>query len=274
MVEINVLGQLDAQVNGRSIVPDASKPRQVLTLLAIRAGRLVPVSDLIEELWEERMPRSAVATIQTYILVLRRRIQKAMPQASGDEVKSILCTRRKGYMLDIPADDVDATRYHALATAGEQALAAEDYELASQKLHAALDCWRGPALVDVNTGPRLSVELAWLEQSRLVAIESRIEADLHLGRHHQLLGELAELTARYPLHEMLCTQYMTALAACGQKWRALEAFRTLRKSLVATLGLEPSIHVHRLHQALLKSDLPSEGKLAFRPGNALRVEIS
>jgi SARP family transcriptional regulator, regulator of embCAB operon len=272
MLKINVLGPLEARVNGQSIVPDASKPRQMLALLAIRAGRLVPVTELIEELWGERIPRSAVATIHTYVLTLRRRIRMAMPPAIQDDVKTILRTRRKGYTLDIPPNNVDVIQYHALATAGAQALAAGDYESASSMLHAALDCWRGAALVDVTTGPRLSVEVAWLEQSQLVATESRIEADLHLGRHHQILGDLAGLTARYPLHEALCEQYMTALTACGQKWRALEAFQTLRSSLVSSLGLEPSAHVHRLHHAILNSELPRMSQPTFRTG-ALTAEI-
>jgi SARP family transcriptional regulator, regulator of embCAB operon len=265
VLDINVLGPLDARVNGQSIVPDAAKPRQVLALLAMRAGQVVPMSDLIEELWEEHKPRAAVGTIQTYILALRRRIQTALPEDAGDEAKSILSTRRRGYMLDIPPTNVDAHRYHSLATAGEKALADRDYESASRMLHTALECWRGPALVDVNTGPCLGIELTWLEQSRLVAMESRVEADLHLGRHHQILGELAELTARYPLHEMLCAQYMTALTACGQRWRALEAFRTLRKNLVATLGLEPSVHVHRLHRAILNAEVLPASNLTFFP---------
>lgn len=265
-MEINLLGPIEARVNGQSIVPDAAKPRQLLTLLAINAGQVVPVSDLIEELWEERVPRTAVGTVQTYVLTLRRRIQTTLPRDTGDEAKGILGTRRKGYTLDIPPDNVDTHRYRALATRGERALAAKDYESASRMLHAALACWRGPALADVPAGPRLSIELTWLEQSRLVATESRIEADLHLGRHHQVLGELAELTARYPLHEMLCAQYMTALTACGQRWRALEAFRTLRKNLVTRLGLEPSVQVHRLHRAILNAEVPATSDLTALPG--------
>lgn len=86
-------------------------------------------------------------------------------------------------------------------------------------------------------------------------MESRIEADLQLGRHHQLLGELAELTALYPLHERLCEQYMTALYVCGCKWKALEIFRRLRQRLVDELGVEPSVQVQRLQHAILNADV-------------------
>jgi DNA-binding SARP family transcriptional activator len=109
--------------------------------------------------------------------------------------------------------------------------------------------------VDVRVGALLRVEVARLEQSRLGVLESRIEADLRLGRHHQLLGELAELTARYPMHETLCAQYMTVLSASGCKWRALEIFRTLRQKLVEELGVEPSAQVQNLQRAILNSDV-------------------
>jgi DNA-binding SARP family transcriptional activator len=129
-----------------------------------------------------------------------------------------------------------------------------DHEAASRLLRSALDVWRGPALVDVQIGIRLGVKVNGLEESRLGVMESRIEADLRLGRHHMLLGELAELAARFPMHENLCAQYMTALYRSGRKWRALEVFRRLRETLVDELGLEPSRHVQSVQQAILNSD--------------------
>jgi DNA-binding SARP family transcriptional activator len=106
----------------------------------------------------------------------------------------------------------------------------------------------------VKTGPPLDIEVTRLQQSRLSTLESRIEADLQLRRRRQLLGELAELTARYPMHEKLCAQYMTALYLSGMKWRALEVFWALRKTLVRELGIEPSIQVQRLQREILKVD--------------------
>jgi DNA-binding SARP family transcriptional activator len=236
-------------------VPTARKPRQVLALLACCAGRIVPVSALIEELWSnEEPPRSANQVVQTYIMRLRQRIDKARLSGDNGAGKQILITRPGGYMLDIAPEDVDVHRFQKLAMAGEEALEQGDHRAASDLLGSALDSWSGPALVDVQVGSQLGVEVEWLEQSRLGVLESRIEADMGLGRHHQLLGELAELTARYPLHEKLCEQYMTALYQCGRKWRALEIFQRLRQRLVDELGIGPSRHVQQVHCAILNAD--------------------
>jgi DNA-binding SARP family transcriptional activator len=251
-VEVNLLGTLDVSVNGISIVPTAGKPRQVLSLLALNAGQLVTVPTLVEELWGAAAPRSAVSTIQTYILALRKRIASCLP--TGRTVRNILATRPRGYSLDIAVDDVDVHRYQALGASGQRALESGDHETASKLLGAALDIWRGPALADVHTGLRLDIEVTRLEQTRLTMLESRIEADLRLGRYHHLLAELAEFTARYPMHEKMCAHYMTALHICGMKWRALEAFRNLRATLVRELGIEPSIQVQRLQRAILSAD--------------------
>lgn len=252
-MEVKVLGPLEARQNGMSIVPTARKPRQVLSLLAIGAGQLIPVPMLIEELWGlEHAPRSATQVVQTYILRLRECINDA---TDGDTAKQILITRPGGYTLDIAPEDVDIHQFQRFANAGEQALSAGDANTASTMLGAALELWRGPTLIDVQVGSRLSVEVERLDQLRLGVLESRIDADLRLGRHHQLLGELAELTARYPLHEKLCEQYMTALYTCGCKWRALEIFQRLRQRLVNELGIEPSVHVQRVHRAILNADI-------------------
>jgi DNA-binding SARP family transcriptional activator len=199
-------------------------------------------------------PRSAIQLVQTYILRLRQLIEGTLPPGTG-AAKDILITRPGGYTLDIAPEDVDVHEYQELAAAGDRAVEAGDRRAASALFGRALAVWRGPALVDVRIGPRMGIEVARLEQSRLGVLESRIDADLRLGRHHQLLGELAELTARYPMHEKLCAQYMTALYVSGCKWRALELFRTLRQKLVDELGVEPSVQVQHLQQAILNADV-------------------
>jgi SARP family transcriptional regulator, regulator of embCAB operon len=253
-MEVKVLGPLEARENGRSILLTASKPRQILSLLAVSAGELVTVSELVEELWGLNAPRSAVQSVQTYILRLRQGIEAALPSGGSSVAKDVLVTRPCGYALNISTKDVDVHGYQELAQAGERAMEAGDYQSASRLFGSALSRWRGPALVDVRVGPRLGIEVARLEQSRLGVLESRIDADLGLGRHRQLLSELAELTTRYPMHEKLCAQYMTALYVSGCKWRALEVFRTLRQNLVDELGVEPSVHVQRLQRAILNCD--------------------
>lgn len=253
MLTVNVLGPLEVWANGKAIAPSAKKLRQVLALLAMHAGQPVSVATIIEELWGSHAPRSAVATLQTYIMGLRRQIRAGLP---ADDAMNILASRPGVYMLEIAPENVDEYRFRELAAAGERAMTGEDHATAARLLGRALDCWRGNALVDVQIGSQLDIEVARLKQSRLAVHSSRIEADLQLGRHHQLLGELAELNARYPMHEKFCTQYMTALTVCGQKWRALDVFLTLRKTLVGELGVEPSFSVQRLQRAILRSDLP------------------
>lgn len=267
-MKITVLGPLEAWQNGVSIAPTAHKPRQTLAMLAIGAGQLVPVSALIEELWSDGPPRSATQLVQTYILRLRQCIDDAMRADGGGRAKQILTTRPGGYSLDISAEDVDVFRFQKFSRAGERAMEMGDYQAASGLLGSALSSWRGPALVDVRVGSRLGVEVERLEQSRLGVMESRIEADLQLGRHHQLLGELAELTALYPLHERLCEQYMTALYVCGCKWKALEIFRRLRQRLVDELGVEPSVQVQRLQQAILNADVDARNRRPAPTGAA------
>lgn len=263
-MDIRILGPLQAWENGRSITPTASKHRQVLALLAMRAGELVTVAELTEELWETNTPRSAPQCLQTYILRLRQIIQDALP-AGMSAAKDVLVTRPCGYTLNVSAKSVDVHRFQELVAAGERALDTGDHENASKLLGAALSRWRGPALVDVPVGPKLSIEIARLEQNRLSALESRIDADLERGRHNRLLGELAELTARYPMHEKLCAQYMTALYVSGCKWRALEAFRMLRQRLVDELGLEPSAEVQRVQRAILNADAETTATPVPRP---------
>lgn len=251
MTEIKVLGPLEASLNGRSIVPTASKPRQILTLLALEAGQVVPVPTLIEELWRFEPPRSALTTLQTYILHLRRQIDAALgPDGSA---KDVLATRHNGYQLNVRAG-VDVHEYERLTAAGTAAAERRDYEAASRLLRAALAVWRGPALVDVQAGLRLGIEVIRLEESRLSVLELCIDADLRLGRHYPLLAELAKLNASYPMHENLCAQFMLALYRSGRQWRALDVYRGLRDTLVDELGVEPSARLQQLQRAILRSD--------------------
>lgn len=253
-MDVKILGSFEATENGVALLPTAGKPRQILALLALQAGQVVPVPTLMEELWGMEPPRSAQTTLQTYILQLRKRIAAALPDDGPRRAKEVLATRYGGYLLAITPEEVDVHSFERLSAAGRRALDLGDRETASRMLRAALAVWRGRALVDVYAGMRLGVEVTRLEESRLCAVESRVEADLGLGRHHGLLSELSVLTARHPMHENLCGQYMTALYRSGQQWRALEAFTTLRDCLVGELGVEPSPRLQELQRAILSSD--------------------
>jgi DNA-binding SARP family transcriptional activator len=253
-VEIKVLGPLEAQENGRSITPTAGKPRQILALLALEAGQVVTVPTLIEELWGLEPPRSALTTLQTYIMHLRRLIDAALAGDGSATAKDVLATRCGGYVLNVAAGCVDVQAYERQAAAGARAAEAGDYRYASRLLRSALEVWRGPALVDVQAGLRLGIEVVRLEESRLGVLELGIDADLRLGRHYTLLSELAMLNASYPMHENICAQFMVALYRAGQQWRALEVYKRLRDTLVCELGVEPSVRLQRLQRSILKSE--------------------
>ncbi|MFJ9203020.1 AfsR/SARP family transcriptional regulator [Streptomyces flaveolus] len=250
-MKIQVLGPLRAEVNGGSIVPTAGKPRQLLSLLALYRGRVVPVQTLMEEIWGVEPPLSSLTTLQTYILQLRRRLGTAMGPDVPGNAKDILATRHGGYVLQIPSDCIDVHEYERLVAEGRNAFEAGDAALASDRFRAALDLWDGAALVDVRLGPVLDIEVVRLEESRLVTTERRIDADLRLGRHAELLGELRQLTMHHPLHEGLHAQFILAQYRSGRQAAALGAYRGLCGRLREELGVEPAPQLQRLYQAML-----------------------
>ncbi|MER5474917.1 AfsR/SARP family transcriptional regulator [Streptomyces sp. NPDC002935] len=251
-MKIQVLGPLSAAVNGMSIVPTAGKPRQILALLALYPGRVVPVPTLMEEIWGTDLPQSALTTLQTYILQLRRRLGTAMGPGAPGAAKDVLATRHGGYLLQIPGEAVDVREYERLVTQGQQAH--DEDEQAAGAYRAALDLWQGPALVDVRVGPILSIEVMRLEESRLVTRERRIDADLRLGRHVEVIAELTDLIARHPQHEGLHSQAMVALYRSGRQAAALGVYQRLRSRLIEELGVEPAPQLQRLHHAMLAVD--------------------
>ncbi|HEX6352581.1 AfsR/SARP family transcriptional regulator [Actinophytocola sp.] len=247
-VDIKVLGAFEVTVAGVSIVPTANKPSQVLAMLALTAGRVLTTDELIEEVWNQHPPRTAVTTIHTYIRTLRKRLREVPGDGTAE---SILLTRRNGYLLDVPRSSIDAVVYDRLSVLGRRAAGEGDYPTASRTLDSALDLWRGQALADVPTGPLLQIEAVRLEESRLSDLGLRIDVDLCLGRHHQLLTELATLCARYPLLENFCAQFMLALYRSDRQWQALQAYRHTRDALVEQLGVEPTTRLRQLHQEIL-----------------------
>ncbi|MDO0926669.1 AfsR/SARP family transcriptional regulator [Streptomyces sp. TG1A-8] len=257
MLDISVLGPLQVICRGVPVVPTAAKPRKVLALLALSPDRFVSVESLMEELWEERQPRSAATTLQTYILHLRGLLATALadgPDRTGAgpvEVKDVLVTKPGGYLLHTYGGRVDVREYEARAAAGHRAMAADDFAAAAATFREALDLWQGRTLIDVQTGPRLTAEALHLEESRLSLLGRRIEADLNLGRHHEILGELAGLCTEYPLDETFHGQYMAALCRTGRRGRALEVYARLRLVMKRELGLEPSPAVARLQHTIL-----------------------
>lgn len=252
-VDIEVLGALSVREHGISITPTAPKPRQVLALLALHADRVVQVSSLIEELWDDEPPRSARTTLQTYVLQLRELIGEALAKAGEEDVtaKDILVTLPGGYRLDTRGGRVDFREFEQQAGAGYRAMDAEDFTGAARRLREALSLWTGSALADVTAGSRIDLEVKRLEEARLCALDQRIEADLRLGRHRELLSELTVLVNRHQMHESLHGQFMVALHRSGRRGEALSVYQRLRTTLVRELGLEPSAMISRLQRSIL-----------------------
>ncbi|MFC8130174.1 BTAD domain-containing putative transcriptional regulator [Streptomyces sp. NPDC057302] len=255
-MEIDVLGPLAVRENGVSITPTAPKPRQVLALLALHADQVVPVGSLIEELWATTPPRSARTTLQTYVLQLRELIAVALekdepPQGQPRRsAKDVLVTLPGGYLLRGGAAS-DVREFERLAGMGYRAMDGEDFREAAQQLRQALGLWSGSAFADVQTGAQLEMEAKRLEESRLCALDQRIEADLRLGRHRELLAELTVLVSRYRTHENLHAQFMLALHGAGRRGEALDVYQRLRGTLVRDLGIEPSARLRRVQRAIL-----------------------
>nr|WP_202558769.1 AfsR/SARP family transcriptional regulator [Streptomyces sp. SID5789] len=247
------MGALSVREHGVSITPTAPKPRQVLALLALHADRVVPVSALIEELWDDEPPRSARTTLQTYVLQLRELIAAALAAGGEGDVtaKDVLVTLPGGYRLDSRGGRVDFREFEQRAGAGYRAVDAEDFTGAARRLREALSLWTGTALADVSAGSRLGLEVKRLEELRLCALDQRIEADLRLGRHRELLSELTVLVNRHRMHESLHGQFMVALHRSGRRGEALSVYQRLRATLVHELGLEPSTTISRLQRSIL-----------------------
>jgi DNA-binding SARP family transcriptional activator len=261
-VDIEVLGALSVRENGALIKPTAPKPRQVLALLALRADQVVPVPALMEELWGANPPRTARTTLQTYVLQLRELITAARERGEAQGLgggtwraaKDVLVTMPGGYLLSSGDGRSDVRMFDHLAGLGYRAMDAGDFAGAARQLREALTLWTGSAFADVQAGAQLEMEIERLHESRLCALERRIEAELHLGRHREALAELTVLVNRYRTHESLHAQFMLALYRSGRRTEALDVYRRLRATLVRDLGLEPTAGLRRLQQYILAAD--------------------
>jgi DNA-binding SARP family transcriptional activator len=253
-MQISVLGPLNLRIGQTDAVPTARKPRKLLALLLVNDSRIVPVPSLITELWENSPPKSAMTTLQTYVMHVRKLLADAMGVPAGVVSREVLQTRSTGYLFQVRQGDLDLHEYRRLEAAGECALNAGDDASAVRLLRQAEMLWCGSALADVEHGPLLAAEVARLEQSRMTMVERRIEAELRLGLHHTTLSELAGLVSYHRYNEELHAKFMLALYRSGHRSRALEVYHRLRRTLADELGLEPSPQLQRLLRNVLQSD--------------------
>lgn len=282
-IEFRLLGRVEVRRDGQPVDIGAPKQRAVLASLLLRARRLVPTDQLIDDLWPDHPPTRAAATVQVFISQLRRSLE---PDRSRGEVATLLVTASPGYLLDIEPDAVDAHAFAGLVACGRAELDAGDPTRAAETLLRAEGMWRGPALADVPVTPFVRAAAARLSELRLGAAEDRIEAELALGRHAALAAELEQRVHRHPMRERLQAQLMLALYRCGRQADALTAYRVARRVLHDELGLEPSVPLRELEQAVLRQDpglawqppvpvpaAPAAGPAATdRPGKVLVVD--
>jgi DNA-binding SARP family transcriptional activator len=254
-MEARVLGPLEVEdADGRRVDVTAMKPRRVLSLLLTNAGHPVTTTAIARELWDSEPPASCTTTIQTYIMQLRRMFCVALGAVPCEVAATVLVTRGNSYCLQLDARQLDLTQFDQKAKRGRELHTRGDFAGAAELLADALALWRGPMLADVETGAVLTNELACTEQSRLSVLEQRVDADLRLGRHRQMLGELTSLSNEHPLNETVQAQYMLALYRAGRTAEASLVFRALRDRLVDEVGLEPRREVQSLHEAILRED--------------------
>jgi DNA-binding SARP family transcriptional activator/ABC-type transport system substrate-binding protein len=256
VIQFRILGPLEVGELDRAVPLGGAKQRAVLAVLLLHRREVVSTDRLIDALWGSSPPATAVKTVQGYISNLRK--------ALGD---GLLATRGGGYALDVGPEQVDADRFERLTIEGCEALERGDAAEAAKRLRAALGLWRGEPLADLAYEDFARDAVGRLEEARLAALEDRIDADLALGRHTQVVGELEALVSENPYRERLQGQLMLALYRCGRQADALERYRRARQAMVDELGIEPSDELKRLHRAILAQDPELQG-----PGSSSLVE--
>ena len=250
-LEFGLLGPLRVT---RCRTPQSLGGRQqkaVLAILLIEANNVVSVDRLADAIWGERVPKGSVTTIRTYIGHLRDIVEAGRSDAASCRV---LLTEPGGYRLRVDEATIDAVRFERRVHLGRSFLDAGQFADASTELSAALAMWRGPVLADLADYDFVRPAATRLDELRLAATEARIDADLALGRHRELAGELDRLVTAHPLRERLHGQRMLALYRCEQQADALDGYRRLRGLLSEELGIDPGRPLQALYEAILRQD--------------------
>ncbi len=243
MIEFRILGSLEVVQDDRPMALGSPQQRLLLAVLLVHHGEQVASDRLIDELWGEQAPASANKIVQGYVSNLRK--------ALGN---GLLATRGHGYLLQTEPDQLDADRFESLLAAGRTASHEGDPRTAAERLREALGLWRGPPFADFAYESFAQSEIARLDEAHLGALEERIDAELTLGEHAQLVSELEGLVHQHPLRERLTAQLMLALYRSGRQAAALETYRVARGRLVEELGLEPGRELQQLERAILSQD--------------------
>jgi DNA-binding SARP family transcriptional activator len=258
-VEFRILGPLEVVERGGTVPLGGSRQRALLALLLTRANEVVSTDRIIDELWGAQPPKSAANALQYHISQLRKTLAPNTP----------IVTQEPGYLFQVGADDLDLLRFERLIEDAQHA----PPELAAGLLRDALGLWRGAALADLAQESFAQAEILRLEELRLRAVERRVEADLELGLHGELVAELEVLVREHPLRERFRGLLMLALYGSGRQADALDVYRETRRLLVDELGVEPSPGLQKLESAILQHDpaLTSQRFAPLRSNRAIMV---
>jgi DNA-binding SARP family transcriptional activator len=257
-MEFRILGPLEVVSGGRALALGGTKQRLLLVSLLLRAGEVVSVDRLIDALWGAAPPTEAANALQYHVSRLRKLLD------DGDTV----VTRDPGYALRLDGHELDLLRFEALVDEAEAA----PPDQAARLLREALALWRGPPLADLAGEAAAEPDIRRLEELRLGALERRLDAELELGRHAQIVPELEALVAEHPLRERLAATLMRALYGSGRQVEALAVYRQARETLVDELGIEPGRALQELERSILRQDLaPASDGAAPMPERAILV---
>jgi WD40 repeat protein/DNA-binding SARP family transcriptional activator/energy-coupling factor transporter ATP-binding protein EcfA2 len=267
-MRFGVLGPLEVEADDGPVVVGGQKERLLLALLLTRPNRVVPVETLIRGLWGQHPPATAAKTLQSHVMRLRRALEPGRGRGAASEV---LVTREPGYLLRVASGMLDAARFEELTGVARRALADGAAQTAATTLRQALDLWRGQAFEEFLDSDFGAAEAGRLAELRLVALEDRIQADLRLGRHRELVAELEGLVREQPLRERPWAQLLLVLYRSGRQADALLAYQRARSVLVEELGIDPGAELRRLQVAILAQDPGLDLPAMAGPGPAQQL---
>ena len=240
--------------------------RVVLAVLLLQRNRPIGRQQVIDAVWGKAQPSHAVNLVQRHVSGLRMMLE---PQRSARSSSDLLSWTGSGYLFKVPPGALDLDVFESRLVAARAARAGNDLAKAAEELHAALQLWRGP-VCDGLSSPLLDAQRERLTERHIGALEERIDLDINLGNHHEVIGELRHLIAEHPLRERLRGLLMSALYRSGRQADALAAYQDARKHLREELGVEPAVALQRLQRQILSAD---PGLEPARPAKSDSLEI-
>lgn len=269
-MEFRVLGSIEVSDDGRRLAVASGRQLAILAFLIVHANRVVPAERIVDELWGDEPPDTGVKAVAFHVSRLRDALEPGRPRGKAD---GIIATEPGGYVLRIDPNAIDAVRFEHLAAEGRSLLAG-DPGATRGRLAEALDLWRGAPYADVADERFVGPEISRLEELHLRALEDHLDADLALGRHAEVIDELAAFVAENPLRERARGQLMVALYRAGRQAEALRAYGDGRRVLADELGIDPGPELQQLEGWILRQDSrlepPTRRRTTRNPYKGLR----